>query len=48
MGVLAKKGKSGIIGMKEKALLINGTFNIKSSTGKGTTVSLEFDSSSTP
>jgi signal transduction histidine kinase len=42
IGKYAKEGKSGIIGMNERAQLLGGTFNITSESGQGTTVSLEF------
>lgn len=42
MGSFAQENKTGILGMKEKALFLGGKFNIKSSPGKGTVVSLEF------
>ena len=42
MGSFAQDNKTGILGMKEKALFLGGKFNIKSSPGKGTIVSLEF------
>lgn len=38
----ALKGKLGIVGMEEKARLLDGAFNIDSQLGKGTSVSLEF------
>jgi len=44
IGILASNGKSGILGMKGKALLLGGIFNIKSKLDKATIVSIEFDS----
>jgi two-component system sensor histidine kinase DegS len=41
---LANKGKLGIVGMKERAGLIGGIFNIKSKLGSGTVVSMEVNS----
>jgi two-component system sensor histidine kinase DegS len=37
---LTRTGHFGLIGMRERALLVNGQLRIVSSTGKGTTVTL--------
>lgn len=41
LGSFASTGKLGLIGMYERARLLNGAFSVKSQTGKGTTVSVE-------
>ena len=41
LGDFAGKGKLGLIGMYERARLLNGGFSVKSQAGKGTTVSVE-------
>jgi len=37
----AGEGKLGILGMHERARLLNGSFSVESEAGKGTTVSVE-------
>lgn len=39
---LQKKGSFGLLGIKERAAIINGTVNVKSELGSGTTVQLTF------
>ena len=48
IGKLAIKGKSGIIGMRERAQFLGCNLNIKSALGKGTSISIEFSPSSIP
>jgi len=41
LGNLAGKGKLGLIGVQQRARLLNGTCTIRSQPGKGTSVSVE-------
>ena len=41
LGDFAGKGKLGLIGMHERARLLDGSFSVKSQVGKGTTVTVE-------
>jgi len=44
LGDFATKGKLGLIGMQERARLLNGKFSVKSHIGRGTTVVVEVSS----
>jgi signal transduction histidine kinase len=44
LGKLAIESKLGLLGMQERAKLLNGTFDIFSTPGEGTVISLEFKS----
>jgi len=44
LGELASRGKLGLIGMSERASLLNGSFSIKSHCGQGTTITAELPS----
>jgi signal transduction histidine kinase len=44
LGDFAIKGKLGLIGMQERARLLNGKFSVKSHIGRGTTVVVEVSS----
>ena len=41
LGDFASRGKLGLIGMQERARLLDGNFSLKSGVGKGTTISVE-------
>jgi PAS domain S-box-containing protein len=41
LGGFARRGKLGLIGMQERAHLLNGSFKVKSIVGKGTTITAE-------
>ncbi len=41
LGGFARRGKLGLIGMQERAHLLNGSFKVKSTAGKGTTITAE-------
>lgn len=41
LGELASRGRLGLIGMRERARLLDGSFSVKSQPGKGTTIAVE-------
>jgi two-component system sensor histidine kinase DegS len=41
VGELARSGKLGLAGMRERALLLGGDMKIESEPGKGTTITVE-------